>query len=249
MPLKTRFTVLVDGTNGNTTLEPVVATLGSTNFTTSGGIIKHEANQPRAIGLTVNIPNGDLRDVLRLAMKGSPFMEGRLALRTKIDIPPLAAKVKQKLLLDGTFEVSNGKFLHSTIQSQIDGFSKRARGERAAGETDTAVSQMSGAFHLENAQMRFNRLAFGIPGAQIDLAGDYDLNGDVLDFAGTLALQATVSELVGGWKGALLRPIDRIFEKDGAGTLLHIRVDGTSRAPKFGVVIAGHVLQAPLSKH
>ena len=79
---------LVDGTNGNTILQPVTATLGSTNFTTSGGIIRHEANQPRTISLNVAMPNGNLRDVLRLAMKGDPFMEGRLVLNTKIDIPP-----------------------------------------------------------------------------------------------------------------------------------------------------------------
>ena len=248
VPLTTRFTVLVDATNGNTTLEPVSATLGSTRFTTSGGIIKHEANQPRAISLNVSMPNGDLRDVLRLAMKGSPFMEGRLSLRSKIDIPPLAAKVRQKLVLDGTFEVHQAKFLHSTIQNQVDGLSRRARGEQENPQADTAVSQMSGAFHLENAAMRFSRLSFGIPGAHIALVGDYTLNGDVLNFGGTLALQATVSQIVGGWKGALLRPIDRFFEKDGAGTLLHIRVDGTSRAPKFGVVIAGRVLEAPLPK-
>ena len=248
VPLATSFTVLVDGTNGNTRLEPVSATLGSTGFTTSGGIIKHEANQPRAISLNVSMPNGDLRDVLRLAMKGAPFMEGRLVLHTKIDIPPLAAKVRKKLVLDGSFEVNGGKFLHSTIQSQIDGLSKRARGEERNPETDTVVSRMSGAFHLENEAMRFSRLSFGIPGAQVDLAGDYNLRDDALQFAGKLALQATVSELVGGWKGVLLRPIDRFFRKDGAGTLLHIRVDGTSRAPQFGIELAGRVFEAPLHK-
>jgi hypothetical protein len=32
-----------------------------------------------------------------------------------IDAPPLAEKVKEKLLLDGTFEVTNGKFLRSAF--------------------------------------------------------------------------------------------------------------------------------------
>src|SRR5262249_34418438 len=38
LPLHTQFEVLVDGTNGNTTLKPVIATLGSTRFTTSGAV-------------------------------------------------------------------------------------------------------------------------------------------------------------------------------------------------------------------
>ena len=39
VPLRTKFEVLVDGTNGNTVLKPVIATLGSTHFTTSGACV------------------------------------------------------------------------------------------------------------------------------------------------------------------------------------------------------------------
>jgi len=248
VPLFARFAVLVDGTNGNTILQPVTATLGSTNFTTSGGIIKHEANQPRAISLDVAMPNGNLRDVLRLAMKGSPFMEGRLVLKTKIDIPPLTGKVREKLELDGSFEVLEGKFLHSTIQDQIDRLSQRALGQPQNPDSDQAVSQMMGTFHLENGVIRFHKLSFGIPGADLDLAGDYNLDSDAIDFDGTLKLRATVSQMVTGWKKLALKPIDRFFEKQGAGTFLHIRVDGTSKAPKFGVIVAGRELQAPMPK-
>ena len=249
VPLFAQFTTLVDGTNGNTILQPVSARLGSTNFTTSGGIIKHEANQPRAISLNVSMPNGNLRDVLRLAMKGEPFMAGRLVLHTKLDIPPLAEKVRDKLELDGHFEIQDGKFLHSTIQNQIDGLSKRARGEGGNPDAGTAISQMSGEFHLENADMQFRKLSFGVPGAILNLAGNYNLDSDALDFDGSIRLQATVSQLVTGWKRVLLKPVDPFFEKGGAGTFLHIRIEGTSKAPKFGVIVAGKKLEAPLPKH
>lgn len=248
VPLVARFSALVDGTNGNTILQPVTATLGSTNFTTSGGIIRHEADQPRTISLNVTMPNGNLRDVLRLAMKGDPFMEGRLALKTKIDIPPLAEKVREKLVLDGRFEIHEGKFLHSTIQNQIENLSQRARGQSQNPAAEQVVSHMSGVFHMENAAIRFSALSFGLPGADLNLAGDYSLDSDALDFGGTLKLQATVSQLVTGWKRALLKPVDRFFEKDGAGTFLHIRVDGTSKAPKLGLIIAGKTLEAPLPR-
>jgi len=239
VPLFARFAVLVDATDGNTTLQPVTATLGSTTFSTSGGIIRHEANQPRAISLDVAMPNGNLRDVLRLAMKGAPFMEGRLVLNTRIDIPPLSAKVRQKLELDGQFEVRDGKFLHSTIQEKIDALSERAEGQHGNSDTDQVVSQMMGVFHLENAAIHFSKLSFAVPGADIDLSGNYDLDSDAIDFAGTLKLQATVSHLVTGWKRLALKPVDRLFEKEGAGTFLRTRVEGTSRAPKFYVTFAG----------
>ena len=248
VPLFARFTAVVDGTNGNTILQPVTATLGSTNFTTSGGIIKHEANQPRTISLKASMPDGNMRDVLRLAMKGTPFMEGRLALTTKIDVPPLTGKVREKIELDGSFELLQGKFLHSTIQNQIDGLSKRARGEAENPDSEEAVTHMMGVFHLENASIHFRKLSFGIPGANLDLAGDYNLDSDVLDFGGTLKLQATVSQMVTGWKSVILKPVDRFFEKKGAGTFLRIRIDGTSKAPKLGVILAGKRLEAPVGK-
>jgi hypothetical protein len=248
VPLFARFTVLVDGTNGNTILQPVQATLGSTNFTTSGGIVKHEANQPRAISLDVAMPNGNLRDVLRLAMKGPPFMEGRLVLNTKIHIPPLTGKVLKKLEMDGSFKVLEGKFLHSTIQDQLVGLSMRAQKPSQNPDNNQVVSQMMGVFHLENSVIRFDKLSFAIPGADLDLAGNYSLDSESLDFGGTLKLQATVSQMVTGWKKLVLRPVDRFFEKEGAGTFLRIRVDGTAKAPRFGVDVAGMKLEAPLRK-
>jgi hypothetical protein len=98
---------------------------------------------------------------------------------------------------------------------------------------------MMGVFHLENAAIQFSKLSFTVPGADVDLTGNYDLDGDAIDFTGTLKLQATVSRLVTGWKRLALKPVDRLFEKDGAGTFLRLRVEGTSRAPKFYVTFAG----------
>jgi hypothetical protein len=248
VPLFARFTALVDASNGNTMLDPVVATLGTTNFVTSGAVLRHEVNQPRAVSLEVAMPNGDVRDVLRLAMRGAPFMEGRLVLHTKLDIPPLAGKVKEKLELDGSFEVLQGKFLNSSIQNQIDGLSKRAQSQPGNAKSDQAVSHMMGVFDMQNATIWFRKLSFGIPGADLDLTGDYNLDSDALDFGGTLKLEATVSQMVLGRKTSILRPIDRLFEKEGAGTFLRIRVDGTSKAPRFGVLLAGRELRVPLPK-
>jgi len=33
----------------------------------------------------------------------------------------------------------------------------------------------------------------------------------------------------------VLEPVDRLFERAGAGTYLRIRVNGTSKSPKFGL--------------
>ena len=234
VPLQTKFEVLVDGTNGNTVLKPVVGVLGKTVFTTSGAVIKKDGDDHRTISLDVDMPKGDIRDLLRLAMKGDTFMEGQIALKTKIDIPPLSGKVKDKLLLDGQFDITKGKFLRSTIQDQIDTLSRRGQGQPKNMEIDEVVLAMAGRFKMSDERITFNSLSFAVPGSGIDLKGSYDLDSDNLDFHGTLKLDAKVSQTMVGWKRWLLKPVDPFFSKGGAGTLLHIQVVGSSKSPKFG---------------
>jgi hypothetical protein len=234
VPLKTEFEVLVDGTNGNTVLKPVIGTLGSTSFKTSGGVIKHESDQRRTVSLNVDIPKGNLTDLLTLAMKGDPFMEGQIALKTKIGIPPLSGKVREKLLLDGEFDITKGKFLRSTIQDQIDMLSRRGQGQPKNMAIDEVVLAMGGRFKMEDEKITFNSLSFAVPGSGVDLSGDYDLDKDRLDFHGTLKLDAKVSETMTGWKRWVLKPVDPFFAKNGAGTFLRIQVVGSAKKPKFG---------------
>ncbi len=235
VPLTTEFEVLVDGTNGNTVLKPVRATLGSTRFTTSGAVIKHEGEQRRTISLNVSMPDGAIRDLLTLAAKGPPFMDGRILLETRIDIPPLSGKVREKLVLDGRFELLEGKFLRSTIQDQIDNLSRRGQGAPADTQIDEVVSYMTGEFRLQNEALAFRSLAFGVPGAHVHLAGGYNVANDTLNLHGNLRLQSKVSGTVSGWKRWALKPVDPFFAKRGAGTFLNIKVDGTSQHPKFGL--------------
>jgi hypothetical protein len=235
VPLRTKFEVLVDGTNGNTVLQPVHATLGSTQFTTSGAIIKHEGDKRRSINLDVSMPRGQMRDLLRLATKAAPIMEGQVALKTKVVLPPLTGKVKEKLQLDGRFDVTGGKFLRSTIQEQIDSLSRRAQGQPKNEEIDEVVSHMKGRFKLDDEVLTFHSLAFGVPGANIEMAGRYDLDSDQVDFHGTVKLDAKVSQTMSGWKRWALKPVDPFFAKEGAGTFLRVKVDGTSKDPNFGL--------------
>ena len=235
VPLTTDFEVLVDGTNGNTVLKPVRAVLGSTHFTTSGAVIRHEGDRRRTVSLDVDMPNGSIQDLLRLAAEGPPFMDGRVMLKTRIDIPPLSGKVREKLLLDGRFELLEGKFLRTSIQDQIDSLSRRGQGAPNDTRIDEVVSYMAGEFHLENEALTFRTLSFGVPGAHVQLAGGYSLSSNALDLHGNLRLQSKVSGTVSGWKRWALKPVDPFFSKRGAGTFLNIKVDGTSQHPKFGL--------------
>jgi hypothetical protein len=235
IPLSTTFEVLVDGTKGNTELKPVVATLGSTHFTTTGFVVKHDGDTRKTITLEALMPAGNLRDVLMLAMKGPPMMEGTLKLNTKIGIPPLDEKVKEKLLLDGTFEITNGKFLRSKIQEKINALSHRGQGKTPDEQMDQAVNRMSGEFKLADESVTFRTLAFAIPGAAVNIGGSYDMGEDTLDFHGSLMLDAKLSQTQTGWKRWVLKPLDPFFSKRGAGTFLHIKILGSAKDPQFGL--------------
>ena len=161
-------------------------------------------------------------------------MEGRLNLKTKLEVPNLDGKVKDKLRLNGRFDITEAHFLKSTIQDQIDSLSRRGQGQPRNEEIDEVVSRMKGTFQLENSLITFRELTFGVPGADVQLEGRYDLNADVLDFHGGLKLQAKVSQTMTGWKRWLLKPVDPFFSKHGAGTYFRIQVVGSSKAPKFG---------------
>jgi len=235
MRLSTSFDAMVDGSNGDTVLQPVRATLGHTSFTTDGAVIKNDQNSKRSITLQVSMANGDMRDLLRLAMKGPQFMEGFINMKSTIDIPPLTGTVKQKLRLDGTFDVHGAKFLRSTIQNQVDQLSRRGQGQPKSEAIDEVVSNMQGAFHLEDQVMTFRSLAFEVPGADVSVVGNYDMLHDLLDFHGALKLNAHISQTVTGWKRWLLKPADPFFAKNGAGTFLRIKIDGSAHQPKFGL--------------
>ncbi len=96
-------------------------------------------------------------------------------------------------------------------------------------------SELNGDFQLQQGELSFSRLQFQGPGTQVNLTGQYDLNGKQFDFQGKARLDAKLSQMVTGWKSILLKPVDPFFHKDGAGTLLPIKISGTGSDLEIGV--------------
>jgi len=83
VPLTTRFESVVDGTTGDTFLEPVRATLGSSTMEARGRIVRPEGAKARSVVLDVVLRKGRIEDLVRLAVKApKPFLTGEIALRT-----------------------------------------------------------------------------------------------------------------------------------------------------------------------
>jgi hypothetical protein len=251
IPLSTRFHAHVDGTNGDTWLQPVDAMLGKSHLTAVGQIVRQQAQTLKGgqtvpgghdIALKVNVDHGRMEDFLRLAShSGTPLLTGDLALTTSLDIPPGTSTVLDRLKLNGKFSLDNVEFTSTKIQDWVGQLSLRGQGRpkdaKDAGKDAGADvrSAMQSNFQMAGEVVTLPDLQYTVPGAEIDLNGTYGVDGGTLDFAGTARTEAKVSQMVGGWKGLLLKPADRLFEKNGAGTQVAIHVSGTREDPKFGV--------------
>jgi hypothetical protein len=260
VPLVTHFHAHVDGTDGDTQLDSTDATLGQSHFKVSGEIVRvpEQAVAPgekpaplsgHEIALTVHVDRGRIEDFLRLATHSdSQLLTGALALEGKLEIPPGTAKVEERMRFKGSFYLPDAQFTSAKIQDRVDELSRRGQGKPKSanrpGVAD-ASSQMQGVFSISDGVIRFSLLKYTVPGAVIDLAGNYSLDGEALDFAGTARMEATVSQMVGGWKGRLLHPADRFFKKDGAGTEIAIHVRGTREDPQFGFDLGGGKSSTP----
>ena len=129
VPLNTTFHAIVDGTNGNTYLQPVDAWLARTHIVAKGEVVRVPGVKGRDIRLNVTVDPGHIEDVLRLAMKSDPIMTGELKLHTKFDLPPGPDSVTQKLNLDGSFALTGAHFTTDKIQSKVDELSLRGSGK------------------------------------------------------------------------------------------------------------------------
>jgi hypothetical protein len=241
--LTTHFHAIVDGTNGDTYLQPVDATLGHTHILAKGKVVRAEDSNGQKHGhdivLEVTIDRGRIEDILHIsADQATPFMTGELTLQTHFHLPPGQENVVDKLLLDGQFHLSQAQFSSDKMQGRIVELSMRGQGKPHDVKTTdptTVLSEMQGHFKLGNGLLELPDLDYHVPGADIVVQGAYGLKEGTLNFAGDAKLDASISQIVGGWKGFLLKPADRYLRKNGAGTDVPIKVEGTRKDPKFGV--------------
>jgi hypothetical protein len=236
LPLHTRFHSIVDGTNGNTLLRPVDATLGRTKIQATGGVVERDGEDGRTVELDVVIDAGRLEDILRLAVKGPrPPMTGVMKLKTKLLLPPGDGDGIRRLRLDGSFSVDRAEFTKAQVQDKLDAFSTKARGVKD--ETpDPVVSNFRGTFKMREGAIHFSDVTFAMPGARVSVNGRFVMASEALDFRGNVRLDAKLSQLTGGVKSFLLRVVDGLFRHDDI-TVVPITIGGTADKPKVGLDI------------
>jgi hypothetical protein len=234
--LRTLFHAIVDGTNGNTLLEPVRAHFLNSGVVANGGVVKNRGEKGRRVELDVTVDDGRVEDMIRLATKSDePVLRGPIAFKTKFDLPPGEADIMDRLRLDGVFTVGPARFAEAGLREKLKSLSRRGKGEPESPQAGSDVSNLKGRFVLRDGVLSFPNLAFDLEGASVQLRGTYALRTEELNFRGTLRLAAKVSETTTGVKSVFLKLVDPLFKKKNAGAVLPIKVTGTRSKPSFGL--------------
>jgi hypothetical protein len=238
VPLHTEFHAIVDGTSGDTYLQPVNGQILDTKLVAKGSVVRVKDPKGHHIELDVVIQQGKIDDLLKLAVRTDPpVMTGYVHLKTILDLPPGEPDVSDRLKLAGHFQVSAVHFTNDKTQGKIDALSLRSQGKPGMAKDnipDNVHANLKGTFRLANGLLAFSELVFQVPGTQVNLTGKYSLDGNQFDFRGKARLDAKLSHMVTGWKAILLKPVDPFFSKNGAGTELPVKVTGTKSEPHFG---------------
>ena len=242
VPLTTKFSAIVDGTSGDTYLQPVEAKLGESQFSCSGAVVNVKG-KGHTIDLDIDVPAGRIQDFLELAVKTQPVvMTGLLHMKTKLHIRPGKESVTEKLGLNGGFTLERMHFTNADLQDKIDMLSLRAQGDPkdAKPGAEDVKSRMTGKFLMGGGKLNLSDLVYAMPGATVSLAGVYTLDGKKFDFSGKVRTEAKLSQMVASrWKSWMLKVADPFFHKHGAGAEIPVKITGTNSAPKFGLDL-GH---------
>jgi hypothetical protein len=236
VPLETRFHTIVDGTDGSTRLERVDAKLRNTSFSTWGDITNLSGPGRHAIDLEFDIKEGRIEDLLALSIDSpQPLLTGNVSVQGKMSLPPGPTKVRRRLHVTGKFALARGQFTDSKVQDKLRELSRRSQGKGVDDDPGRVLTSLKGRFTLKNGTLSLPDLTFQVPGAAVNLAGQYQIDGEVIDFTGTLKMQASVSQAVGGFKSIFIKPFDRLFREKGAGAVVPIKISGTRKEPKMGI--------------
>jgi hypothetical protein len=239
VPLHTEFHAIVDGTSGDTYLQPVNATFLHTSFTARGSVVRLKSPQGHDIELDVVLDRARIEDLLRLGVRTvPPVMNGPVEMKTRMSLFPGSESVAERLRLAGTFHVPQSHFSNEKVQARLNSLSLISQGkpkEARERQQEDVPTDLQGAFTLKDGALSFSLLHFLIPGTNVDMTGVYSLDGQTFDFHGKAKLDAKLSQMTTGWKSILLKPVDPFFNKDGAGTEIPIKITGTQSAPRFGL--------------
>ena len=236
VPLSTTFTAVVHGSDGTTHLESVEAVLFHTILHVSGDIVNQPGPAGFDIALKAAAEHGRIQDATG---PGDGYVSAALHRRRVADVDGARA-------ITGPPRPDPDR---GTIHTGSDAIHRRPRRRKAGGAESPRArpgrrradgpggEQRRRQLRLASGRVSLPDLTFDVPGATVTLAGTYRTSTQQMDFDGQLQMEASLSDAVGGFKSIFIKPFDFIFRRDGYGSVIPIRIEGTRDHPKVSVRI------------
>ncbi|MDP2056036.1 MAG: AsmA-like C-terminal region-containing protein [Acidobacteriota bacterium] len=239
LPLTTTYDALVDGTKGDVELKRVDIMLGNSPLQARGVIEGTHGLKGKRVVLNVTATAVNLAELLQLTSKAQPPMaRGTVSVDAAFDLPQGDADVMDRLELEGSFKAERLRFADAGVQDKIDTLSRRGQGRPTDESIDNVASNVTSKFALRKRALTYRGLAFTVQGASIKLDGTHRLGSRTLALEGEVLLKASASNTLTGFKRWMVKPFDSLLRKNGAGTRLVIRVEGTQDEPKVGLELS-----------
>jgi AsmA-like C-terminal region len=245
LPLRTRFVLAVDATNGDVAINNLTAMRGRTNVAVNGSVAHKGDMQGKFTSLNFTVRDGHIEDLLPIFVAGrehaSP-LAGETNLTAQVTVPPRGKQLLEELALEGDFDVSNGHFEKTTTKASVDKFSAGASGEKKethanpapADSTESVAAQLRGHVVLRSTIATMTDVSLSVPGADANMHGTFNVISQKIDFHGTVRTNADLSQQSSGAISIFAKVLDPFFRKK-RGTVVPVVMSGTYRDPHFGL--------------
>ncbi len=238
VPLATTFAATVNGTNGDVTLDPVLAHFRDTRIEVRGGIAGHQGEKGKTANFKLVVPSGRVDDLLYLFTKSQPGMSGNVTANGSFIWPPGAGKFLDKIRLDLVFGMGGSRFTSPNTQGSIDRLSESAAGEsrnELNEDPRTVLSQLRGNIQVRTGVAAISNAIFDVPGAHATVTGTYNLENQRVDLRGTLDTQGNLSDTTTGLKALVIKAITPLFKKQKSTRIVPFKITGAYGNTSVGI--------------
>ncbi len=181
--LDAKYNVLVNGINGDVTIQDAEVRTGESLITASGSVV----GKPNKINLTIATKNSRIQDLLKIVEQEDPSVLGKVSFHAAVNLDSGPGKFLQRLGLKGEISLAQVSFAKPDTQHDMNAFAARVEKDPPGGsKTDpplvTATASSSTTFHEGVAYFPDAHVTF--PGADAHLHGTFNLLDTRIHFTG-----------------------------------------------------------------
>ena len=236
-PSRTHYSALVNGTNGDVTLEPVQAKLAETEFVAQGQVAGVPGKEGTRLVVEITSDAARIQDFLYLFMQTKPPLQGSTRFKAKVELPVHRHAFPQTLVMNAQFGIKGSQFTKTDTREKVNALSEASRGNPSDSNPPTVLTDLLGDVALANATAKFSRISFRAPGVSAFLHGNYNLENEKVDLHGTMHTDVNLSQATTGFKAFMMKVIEftKQKKKQQGGATVPVSITGTYDKPSFGI--------------